>query len=100
MIVVNNLGDKTMENKSENKYNMSLEDLFRKELDAYCSYKEWVEETEDSILEEGLEEIMFDEYLHAKFLREYMLDKGIYTLTDSDPPEKRFWKISKKMSKF
>jgi hypothetical protein len=97
MIVVNNSTEETMKHKSED-YKMSMEDLFRRELDAYCSYKEWVDETDDEILEMGLEEIMFDEYLHAKFLRDYMIDKGIYTLTESDPHEKKFWKIHKKMT--
>jgi hypothetical protein len=97
MIVVNNPTDKTTEHKSE-EYRMSLEELFRKELDAYCAYKEWTEETDDEILEMGLEEIMFDEYLHAKFLRDYMMDKGLYTLTDSDPHEKKFWKIHRKLT--
>jgi hypothetical protein len=95
MIVVNGT-EKHTEHDKDNEYKMSLEELFRKELDAYCAYKEWAEQTEDEILEMGLEEIMFDEYLHAKFLREYMMDKGIYTLTDSDPHEKRFWKIHRK----
>ena len=75
----------------------TMEDMFRKELDAYCTYKDWAEETEDEILEMALEEIMVDEYLHAKFLRDYMIDKDMYTLTDTDPHEKKFWRIHKKM---
>lgn len=96
MIVLNN-NDKSMEQKPEDKYGMSLEDLFRRELDAYCAYKEWVEETTDEILEMGLEEIMLDEFLHAKFLKEYMMDKDMYTLKSDDPHEKKFWKIYKKL---
>ena len=97
MIVVNSNNEKTMEHKDESEYKMSLEELFRKELDAYCAYKEWMEETDDTILEMGLEEIMIDEYLHAKFLREYMIDRGLYTPIETDPHEKRFWKIHKKL---
>lgn len=94
MIVVNKT-ETSMEPHKEEK--VPMEELFRKELDAYCAYKEWKEDTEDPILEMALEEIMVDEFLHAKFLRDYMKDKGIYTLTDEDPHEKRFWKIRKRM---
>ncbi len=75
----------------------SCVEMFRKELDAYCAYNEWLEKTEDRILIMALDEIMYDEYLHAKFLRDYMIDKGTYTLTDDDPHEKKFWKIHKKL---
>jgi hypothetical protein len=95
MIVLNN--KETSEVKSEVMKNETLEDMFRKELDAYCVYKDWKEETTDPIFEMALEEIMIDEYLHAKFLRDYMIDKDMYTLTDSDPHEKKFWKVHKKM---
>ena len=96
MIVLNNK-EATMEHKSESEYKMSMEDLFRRELDAYCAYKEWQEETSDPVLDMALEEIMTDEYLHAKFLRDYMIDKDLYTLKDDDPHEKKYWKIHKKM---
>lgn len=96
MIVLNNKENATMEHETS-KYEMSLEDLFRRELDAYCAYKEWVDETEDVVLEMALEEIMMDEYLHAKFLRDYMMDKGMYMLKSDDPHEKKFWKIQKKL---
>jgi hypothetical protein len=83
---------------SENKeHHETYVDLFRKELDAYCAYKDWSEETDDTMLEMALEEIMYDEYLHAKFLRDYLIDHGMYTLTDADPHEKKFWKIHKKL---
>lgn len=94
MIVINDKKDK-MEETSDMTSKMALEDLFRKEIDAYCAYKEWLDDTLDDILEMGLEEIMFDEYLHAKFLRDYMIDKNMYTLAESDPHEKKFWKIHK-----
>ena len=80
----------------EKHHKESLEDLFRKELDAYCAYKEWLEETTDSTLEMALEEIMLDEFLHAKFLREYMMDKGMYMLSENDPYEKKFWRAQKR----
>ena len=96
MIVLNNK-ESPMGTKPDSEYKMSMEDLFRRELDAYCAYKEWQEETTDSILEMALEEIMLDEFLHAKFLRDYMLDKEMYTLKDDDPHEKRYWKIQKRI---
>lgn len=92
MIVINN-----KESATEHTDKKSLEDMFRMELAAYCDYKEWEEETDDSILEMALEEIMMDEFLHAKFLRDYMLDKDIYTLKSDDPYEKKYWKIHKKL---
>lgn len=88
------LGKPTSEHPQE-EHRKSLEELFRLELDAYCDYKEWCEETEDAVLEMALEEIMIDEYLHAKFLRDYMMDQDMYTLTPEDPHEKKFWKIHK-----
>jgi hypothetical protein len=97
MIVLNNK-DQTSEHHMEHD-KMSLEELFKKELDAYCAYKKWSEDTEDDILEMALEEIMLDEYLHAKFLRDYMIDNDMYKLTDSDPHEKLFWKAGKKLFK-
>lgn len=93
MIVTNN--KETTPSPEHKIHKESLEHMFRKELDAYCTYKEWAEETTDSILEMALEEIMLDEYLHAKFLRDYLIDKEMYTLTDEDPHEKKFWKIQK-----
>lgn len=94
MIVLTDKDTTKMETKD---YKSSLEDMFRKELDAYCAYKEWAEETTDKLLERALEEIMYDEYLHAKFLRDYMIDKEMYTLKDDDPHEKKFWKIHMKL---
>jgi hypothetical protein len=103
MIVVNGKETSMEQHKSETmsvadiEKDSSMEDMFRKELDAYCTYKEWADDTDDDVLEMALEEIMFDEYLHAKFLRDYMIDKGWYKLTDVDPHEKRFQKIHKHM---
>jgi rubrerythrin len=96
MIVLNNK-EVTPEHKTQQYEKESYESMFRKELDAYCTYKEWAEETEDAILEMALEEIMLDEYLHAKFLRDYMIDHDMYSLHDDDPHEKKFWKIQKHM---
>lgn len=93
MIVLNNK-EPHME---QTEHKETLEDMFRKEIDAYCAYKEWCEETDDKILEMALEEIMMDEYLHAKFIRDYLMDKGAYTLKSDDPHERKYWKIQKKL---
>lgn len=95
MIVLNNK-ETTMEHTGEMHHKESLEELFRKELDAYCAYKEWCEETTDSTLEMALEEIMLDEFLHAKFLRDYLMENGMYTLKQEDPHEKKFLRIQKR----
>ena len=85
------------ESLMEHSNHKSLEELFRMELDAYCDYNEWKQATEDDILEMALEEIMTDEFLHARFLRDYMMDKEMYTLKSDDPYEKKYWKIHKKL---
>ena len=72
-------------------------DMFRKELDAYCTYKEWAEETNDIIFERALHEMMEDEYLHARFLHEYVMDRDLYSPDADDEYEKKFWKIHNKM---
>ena len=91
------LGNKNMSEQAEQEHKKSFEDLFKLEVDAYCDYKQWREETDDIVLEMALEEIMMDEYLHAKFLRDYMIDKEMYSLSADDPHEKKFWKIHKKL---
>jgi hypothetical protein len=95
MIVLNN--KESSEHPEQMEHKKSFEELFRMEIDAYCDYKVWREETEDSILEMALEEIMMDEYLHAKFLRDYLIDKDMYTISADDPHEKKFWKIHRKI---
>lgn len=99
MIVLSNNNPSTEPKAKMTEQKESFTDMFRKEIDAYCVYKEWCEETEDPILEMALEEIVVDEYLHAKFLRDYMIDHEMYMLKDDDPHEKKFWKIQKKIFK-
>jgi hypothetical protein len=96
MIVLNTKETATM-NNTEMDRKKTFEDMFRMEVDAYCEYKALKEDTEDTVLEMALEEIMTDEYLHAKFLRDYMMDKDMFTLTEDDPHVKKFWKIHKKV---
>ena len=98
MIVLNNNKEMNMEQKPLSERKESYLDMFRKEMDAYCTYKEWAENTDDVVLEEALEEIMYDEYLHARFLREYMMENNMYTVDMNDPHERKFWKVHMKMS--
>jgi hypothetical protein len=50
---------------------------------------------DDDYLEEALEEIMYDEYLHAKFLRNYMLEEGLYDPVQHAECEKAYMKMLK-----
>lgn len=96
MIVLNNK-ETVVEQKAATERKDAFVDMFHKELDAYCTYKEWSENTDDILLETALEEIMYDEYLHARFLREYMTENNMYTIDMNDPHEKKFWGIHTKM---
>jgi hypothetical protein len=71
-------------------------DMFHKEVDAYCTYKAWADDTNDKFLERAFEEMMEDEYLHAKFLHDYLMDHDLYNPDADDAYEKKFWKIHKK----
>ena len=74
-------------------------EMFRKEIDSYCTYKEWAEEANDEWLERAFEEMMEDEFLHAHFLHEYLMDNNLYTPTNEDVHEQKFWKIRKRYLK-
>lgn len=92
MIVMNKENTEAMMTKKEHPYVA----MFRKEIDAYCDYKALLEETEDEYIEAAFEEIMQDEYLHARFLHDYLMDHDLYWPENTDEHEKRFWKIHKK----
>jgi ferritin len=70
-----------------------LKEQFKSELMAYHAYAAMLTMTQDEYLEDALEEIMYDEYLHAKFLRSYMLDKGVYDTNQHEDLEKMYWKM-------
>jgi rubrerythrin len=89
MIVVNDT------NKMDSKEHPYIA-MFRKEIDSYCTYKDWAEETNDEWLEEAFEEMMEDEFLHAKFLHTYLMDHNLYTPTNEDVHEQKYWKIHKR----
>ena len=74
-------------------------EMFRKELDAYCTYKEWADDTNDDFVERAFEEIMQDEFLHAKCLHDYLMDHDLYSPDADDEYERKFWKIHRKYFK-
>ena len=53
MIVLNN-----QPNETKMKEMHPYIEMFHKEIDAYCTYKEWAEDTNDAFLERAFEEIM------------------------------------------
>lgn len=81
--------------ETSNKEHPFLE-MFHREIDAYCGYKEWSEETDDYHLSRALEEMMEDEFLHAKFLRNYLKEHDMYNPDPTDEYEKKYLKIHKK----
>jgi rubrerythrin len=95
MIVLNKETTETSIKEHEHPYI----EMFRKELDAYCTYKSWAEDTQDEYLEKAFEEIMEDEYLHARFLHDYLMDHDLYWPDNEDAHEKKFWKIHNKYFK-
>lgn len=96
MIVLNN---KEVKPEAEQGHEHPYIHMFRKEIDAYCAYKELAEDIEDEYLERAFEEIMHDEYLHARFLHDYLMDHDMYWPQNEDEHEKKFWKIHKKYFK-
>jgi rubrerythrin len=61
---------------------IKLKEQFKAEAQAYNTYKVINRMIEDEFLNEALEEIMYDEFLHAKFLRSFLMEHNAY-----DPAE-------------
>jgi ferritin len=57
---------------------LKMKEQLKSELMAYTAYETIKSQIDDEYLESALEEIMYDEYLHAKFLRSYMMEMGVY----------------------
>jgi ferritin len=72
---------------------LKLKEQFKAETAAYAAYDAIKNMLDDSYLEEALEEIMYDEYLHAKFLRSYMMEMGVYSPTEHVECEKAYKKM-------
>jgi hypothetical protein len=72
-------------------------EMFQREMMAYCSYRDWKEDSEDTFLELALEEMMEDEFLHARFLRDYMIKHELYKPEENDADELKYWKIHREI---
>ena len=72
---------------------LKLKEQFKAEMNAYTAYEMLLEHIDDDYLECALKEIMYDEYLHAKFLRSYMIEEGLYDPNQHLECEKIYNKI-------
>jgi rubrerythrin len=72
---------------------LKMKEQFKAETAAYAAYEMLCEQIDDEYLESALEEIMYDEYLHAKFLRDYMIEKGVYDPMQHVECEKAYKKM-------
>jgi rubrerythrin len=72
---------------------LKMKEQFKAEMAAYTAYEMLKEQIDDEYLEDALEEIMYDEFLHAKFLRSYMIEEGIYDPNQHVECEKTYKKI-------
>ena len=72
---------------------IKMKEQLRAELAAYTAYEMLLEHIEDEYLEDALEEIMYDEYLHAKFLRSYMMEHDLYDPAQHVDCEKAYKKM-------
>lgn len=73
---------------------LKLKEQFKAEMAAYNAYQTIKEMLEDGYAREALCEIMYDEYLHAKFLRSYMIDEDVYDPAQHVECEKTYRKIA------
>jgi rubrerythrin len=72
---------------------LKMKEQFKAEMAAYTAYELLKEHLDDEYLIEAIEEIMYDEYLHAKFLRSYMIEEGLYDPNQHVDCEKTYKKI-------
>lgn len=72
---------------------LKMKEQFKAETMTYAAYDVIKDSIEDSYLKEALEEIMYDEFLHAKFLRSYMMECGVYDPAQHPDCEKAFNKM-------
>jgi rubrerythrin len=72
---------------------LKLKEQFKAETMAYAAYETIKESIDESYLKDAIEEIMYDEYLHAKFLRSYMMECGVYDPAQHPDCEKAFSKM-------
>jgi rubrerythrin len=73
---------------------LKLKEQFKAEMTAFNTYQMIIDAIDDDYLEDALEEIMYDEYLHAKFLRSYMMEQGVYDPAQHVECEKAYTKMT------
>lgn len=76
MIVVSDTTKEMMDNSMRSK----VHDAMKKEMEAYWMYDKLAKESQDNQFIWAMWEIMDDEYLHAKYLRKYMIDNDMYDM--------------------
>lgn len=72
---------------------LKLKEQFKAEMAAYNAYQTIKEMLDSGYAREALCEIMYDEYLHAKFLRSYMMEEGVYDPSQHVECEKAYMKM-------
>jgi rubrerythrin len=72
---------------------LKLKEQFKAEVAAYNCYEAIIDMIDDEYLEDALEEIMYDEYLHAKFLRSFMMEHNVYDPVQHPDCEKSYKKM-------
>ena len=72
---------------------LKLKEQLKSEQCAFMAYESLTEMIDDEYLEEALEEIMYDEYLHAKFIRSYLMEIGSYDPAQHAELEKNYTKM-------
>lgn len=72
---------------------LKLKEQLKAEIAAYTAYDMISEQIEDDLLKSALEEIMYDEYLHAKFIRSYLIENNVYDPMQHVECEKSFKKM-------
>lgn len=69
---------------------VKMHDHFKRSVEAYWALKEWCKTTEDSELKRAIKEMMYDEYLHARYMRKYLKLHNMYTGNGVEELEKKF----------
>ena len=72
---------------------LKLKEQFKAEMAAFNAYETIIDMLDDDYAEDALSEIMYDEYLHAKFLRSYMIEEGVYDPAQHVECEKTYMKM-------
>lgn len=72
---------------------LKMKEQLKAEIAAYNAYAMLKEQLDDEFIEEALDEIMYDEYLHAKFLRDVMIERGVYDPAQHVECEKAYRKM-------